>query len=155
MSRGDYGLGKRQRENEKARKKREKARRRAENRQRSGSEPEYVTADAMTGDLPSIDEALAAMQQRKSGERRANAIPCKLFVGSLSRSTTSETLRTTFEKYGPVAEAIVITDRSTGDSRGFGFVTMANRRDGAKVIEMLDGMDLDGRNIVVKMATER
>ena len=145
----------RQRENEKAKKKREKARRRADNRARGASEPEYISAEEITGDLPSIDEAMAAIADRKSADRRASTIPCKLFVGSLSRGTSSETLRVTFEKYGPVSEAIVITDRTTGDSRGFGFVTMSNRRDGAKVIEDLDGYELEGRNIVVKMATER
>ena len=79
----------------------------------------------------------------------------KLFIGSLSRSTTSDTLRETFEQIGPVEEAIVIMDRTTGDSRGFGFVTMESRRDGSKSIEELDGLELDGRNIVVKQATER
>ena len=72
MSRGDYGLGKRQRENEKAKKKRDKARRRADNRARGGSEPEYISAEAITGDLPSIDEAMAAIADRKSADRRAS-----------------------------------------------------------------------------------
>lgn len=49
----------------------------------------------------------------------------KLFLGGLSYSTTEESLRSFFEKYGQVVEAAVITDRSTGKSKGFGFVTMA------------------------------
>ncbi|MFT5355044.1 MAG: RNA recognition motif-containing protein [Polyangiales bacterium] len=155
MSRGDYGLGKRQRENEKARKKKEKLRRRADNKSRGGSEPEYVSAEEITGDLPSIEQAMANLEKRKSADRSAGTIPCKLFVGSLSRRTTTETLRAAFEEFGPVSDAIVITHRDTGESRGFGFVTMASRRDATKAIEQMHDADLEGRNIVVNIATER
>ncbi len=54
-----------------------------------------------------------------------------------------------------VSEASVVTDRDSGHSRGFGFVTMTDRKDAPRAIETLDGSDLDGRNIVVNVATER
>ncbi|MEM6954234.1 MAG: RNA-binding protein [Myxococcota bacterium] len=155
MSRADYGFGKRQRENEKARKRKEKARRRAEKRSRGPSESEYVSAEAMTGELPTIDQAMAALQKRQSGDRGARSIPSKLFVGSLSRRTTVESLRAAFEEFGPVLDAVVITNRETGESRGFGFVTMESRRDGQKAMEALNDAELDGRTIVVNPATER
>ena len=53
------------------------------------------------------------------------------------------------------ADAVVMTERETGASRGFGFVTMANRKDAPRVIEALNGADLKGSSIVVNIATER
>ena len=57
--------------------------------------------------------------------------------------------------FGKVSDAAVVTDRDTGKSRGFGFVTMADRKDAAKAIDEMNGAELDGRAIVVNMATER
>lgn len=155
MSRGNYSAGKRQRETEKARKKQEKAQRRRERRERGPGEVEITTAEEMTGALPSVGEALLAMQNRQNSPRGANAIPARLFVGGLSHDTTSEGLRAAFEKYGAVIEAVVITDRDTGASRGFGFVTMQNRKDAPRAIDALNESDLDGRTIFVNVATER
>ena len=50
---------------------------------------------------------------------------------------------------------MILTDRDTGRSRGFGFVTLDNRKDAARAVDKLDGIELDGRNIVVNVATER
>jgi len=146
-------FGKRQRENEKARKKRDKAEKRRQRRSMGTSEVEYTTADAITGDLPTADEALAAMETRASAPRAT--IPARLFVGGLSRDTTVEILNEHFGAHGELADAVVITDRDTGESRGFGFVTYADRRDAPKAIEALDGLEVDGRNIRVNLATER
>ena len=55
----------------------------------------------------------------------------------------------------PVADAIVMRDRDTGKSRGFGFVTMESRKDAAKAVQTLNGAELDGSNLVVSVATER
>jgi RNA recognition motif-containing protein len=145
--------GKRQRESEKARKKREKAERRRAKRARGTSEVEYTTADAITGDLPTSEEALAAMNDRQSAPRAT--IPARLFVGGLSRSTTTEELERLFSEHGELSDAIVISDRDTGESRGFGFVTFADRKDAAGAMEALDGAEVDGRNIRVNLATER
>ena len=57
--------------------------------------------------------------------------------------------------FGEVSDAVVIEDRDTGRSRGFGFVTMADRKDASKAIDAMDGSELDGRTIVVNVATER
>jgi cold-inducible RNA-binding protein len=79
----------------------------------------------------------------------------KLFVGSLSWETTDERLQAAFAPFGEVTEAKVITDRDTGRSRGFGFVTFADPQDAAKAISALDGKDLDGRTIKVNEAQDK
>jgi cold-inducible RNA-binding protein len=76
----------------------------------------------------------------------------KLFVGSLSWGTKSETLREAFEKAGSVVDAVVITDRMSGRSKGFGFVEMATAEEAAAAIEMWNGKELDGRKIAVNEA---
>jgi RNA recognition motif-containing protein len=78
----------------------------------------------------------------------------KLFVGGLSWNTNSDRLKEVFAKFGEVVEAKVVTDRNTGRSRGFGFVTFANA-DAAKQALSLNGEVVDGREIRVDFATER
>ena len=79
----------------------------------------------------------------------------KLFVGGLSRDTTDDGLRTAFEAFGEVSEAKVITDRDTGRSRGFGFVTYANAEDANNAKAEMNGTELDGRTIKVDEAQGR
>ncbi len=79
----------------------------------------------------------------------------KLFVGSLAWATSDDGLRAAFESFGEVTEAKVITDRETGRSRGFGFVTFEDGESGQKAMEEMDGVDLDGRTIRVSEAHER
>ena len=79
----------------------------------------------------------------------------KIFVGGLSWGTDSDGLKDAFEKFGTVSEAIVITDKYTGRSRGFGFVTFDSSEDGNKAIEEMNGSDLDGRRLNVNEARER
>lgn len=146
---------KRAREEKRDRKAREKEQRRLERRSMPSNQPEIVSASSITGDLPSIDAVMASLQNGGTVSRSAAPMPSKLFVGSLNDSTTSATLRAHFEPYGAVAEAVVITDRSTGASRNFGFVTMADRRDAARAISELHHSELEGNNIVVDVATER
>ena len=76
----------------------------------------------------------------------------KLFVGSLSFSTSSERLRDAFAAVGAVESATVVTDRDTGRSRGFGFVEMATSEEANLAVSRLDGSDLDGRRIKVELA---
>ncbi len=78
-----------------------------------------------------------------------------IFVAKLSYDTDSDLLRSTFEKFGEVSSAKVIFDRETGNSRGFGFVEMANDDEGREAIEALNGVELDGRTIVVKQSEDR
>jgi len=79
----------------------------------------------------------------------------KLFVGSLSWDTTDQTLRDAFTRFGEVVEAKVITERDSGRSRGFGFVTFADDDAGRKAISEMNGAELDGRTIRVDEASER
>ena len=74
----------------------------------------------------------------------------KLYVGNLAWATTDEDLQNTFSEYGTVASAVVITERDSGRSRGFGFVEMEDGADEA--IEALNGQDLQGRAIRVNEA---
>jgi cold-inducible RNA-binding protein len=76
----------------------------------------------------------------------------KLFVGSLSWGTTAESLREAFEKAGTVEDAVVISDRMSGRSKGFGFVTMATPEEAQAAIDMWHEKDLDGRKIIVNEA---
>jgi RNA recognition motif-containing protein len=76
----------------------------------------------------------------------------KLFVGSLSWDTTDDGLQAAFSPYGEISEAIVISDRYTGRSRGFGFVTFNDDEAADKAIEALNGTELDGRTIRVDVA---
>ncbi len=76
----------------------------------------------------------------------------KLFVGGLSWDTNDEGLNAAFSPFGEISEAIVISDRYTGRSRGFGFVTFEDDEAADKAIEALNGTELDGRTIRVDVA---
>jgi cold-inducible RNA-binding protein len=78
----------------------------------------------------------------------------KLFVGGLSWNTTDEGLREAFSRFGEIIEAKVISDRETGRSRGFGFVTLADSAAAQNAIREMDGSSLDGRNIRVNEAQD-
>ena len=79
----------------------------------------------------------------------------KLFVGNLSWNTRDESLYEAFAQFGEVTDAKVITDRETGRSRGFGFVTFADEQAGQDAMSAMDGQELDGRPIRVNEAQER
>ena len=79
----------------------------------------------------------------------------KLFVGGLSWGTTDDGLRTAFEAFGEVSDAKVITDRDTGRSRGFGFVTFRSEEAAETAINEMNGSALDGRTLNVNEARER
>jgi RNA recognition motif-containing protein len=79
----------------------------------------------------------------------------KLFVGGLSWDTDDASLREAFEEFGEVTDAKVITDRETGRSRGFGFVTFADGAAADEAVEKMDGQTLDGRSVRVNEAHER
>ncbi len=76
----------------------------------------------------------------------------RLFVGNLPYSVTSEDLEKAFSEAGTVTSARVITDRETGQSRGFGFVEMGSAADGQKAISMWNGQELNGRALTVNEA---
>lgn len=76
----------------------------------------------------------------------------KLFVGNLAWATTDEEFQSAFEAFGAVEEAVIIKDKFSGRSKGFGFVTFTNDEDADKAIEEMDGKDLAGREIAVNEA---
>jgi len=76
----------------------------------------------------------------------------KLYVGGLAYSTTSDGLREFFSQSGNVTSATVITDRFSGQSRGFGFVEMSTAEEAQNAISQLNGRELDGRRITVEIS---
>lgn len=79
----------------------------------------------------------------------------KLYVGNLSFNTTADDLRAAFEGFGKVIEVVLISDRDTGRSRGFAFVTMGSRAEGQAAIEGLQGREVDGHTLSVNEARPR
>lgn len=79
----------------------------------------------------------------------------KVFVGSISWNTTEQDLHKHFEKFGTILEAKVVTDRESGRSRGFGFVTFEEDSAARQAISEMDNNVLDGRMIRVSEAQER
>jgi cold-inducible RNA-binding protein len=76
----------------------------------------------------------------------------KLYVGNLSFDSTETDLQDLFEKFGTVSETHVISDRETGRSRGFGFVTMGSNAEGQAAIAALHGKQIGGRTLTVNEA---
>src|SRR5258705_10027283 len=79
----------------------------------------------------------------------------KLYVGNLSFDTSSEELQTMFAQAGTVESVALIEDRETGRSRGFGFVEMSTKEEGAAAIQQFNGKDLGGRALNVNEAKPR
>jgi len=79
----------------------------------------------------------------------------RLYVGNLSFSVTQDALRAAFTEFGEVTDAQIVTDRVSGQSRGFGFVTMGNAQEASKAIEAMNGVSLEGRALRVNEAEER
>jgi RNA recognition motif-containing protein len=145
---------KRAREDKKAQKARLKEQRREEKRSQAPAPVEIISAAEVIGNVRSIEEVLRELHGDNTGQRSAPPIPSKLFVGSLSDRTTSASLRAHFEADFAITEAVVITDRNTGASRNFGFVTATDRKDAATIIDRYHHSELDGHRIVVNVATE-
>jgi len=76
----------------------------------------------------------------------------KLFVGGLSYSTSEEALKEAFAPAGTVQSAVIITDRMSGRSKGFGFVEMSSEEEAKKAMELLNGKELEGRTLKVDIA---
>ena len=79
----------------------------------------------------------------------------KLYVGNLDYGTTGDQIEEHFAQAGKVVSSVVITDRYSGRSKGFGFVEMSSEKEGKKAIEMFNGKDFQGRSIVVNEARPR
>ncbi|KAH6626009.1 hypothetical protein B0J18DRAFT_129037 [Chaetomium sp. MPI-SDFR-AT-0129] len=78
----------------------------------------------------------------------------KLFIGGLAWHTDEVTLRQKFEEFGAVDEAVVVKDRDTGRSRGFGFVRYTNEEDAQNAISSMNNVEFDGRQIRVDKASD-
>ena len=76
----------------------------------------------------------------------------KLYVGGLSYDTTEDSLKEAFAKAGTVESAVIITDKMSGRSKGFGFVEMSSDEEAKKAMEMWNGKEFDGRNLTVNEA---
>ena len=79
----------------------------------------------------------------------------RLYVGNLSFNTNAEGVRTAFQEFGTVSDVHLVTDRETGRSRGFAFVTMGTPEEAQKAIEGMDGHTVDGRPLRVNEAEQR
>jgi cold-inducible RNA-binding protein len=79
----------------------------------------------------------------------------KLYVGNLDYKVTENDLQDAFAAHGTVVEANLVTDRTTGQPRGFGFVTMSSPQEAQKAIEAMNGKDLGGRALTVNLARPR
>lgn len=79
----------------------------------------------------------------------------RLYVGNLSFQTTEGLLQDAFAQYGTVTDVKIMMDHGSGQSRGFGFVTMSSTQEGEAAITGLHGQDLDGRNLTVNEARPR
>lgn len=79
----------------------------------------------------------------------------KIFVGNLSWGTDTQLLGDHFSQFGEVVDSIVLKDRETGRSRGFGFVTFNSTEEANAAVSSMDGQDLDGRQVRVNIASAR
>ncbi len=84
------------------------------------------------------------------GEEKMN-----IYVGNVSYDLTEKELEELFAEFGSVSAARIITDRTTGRSKGFGFVEMDNKAEGEEAIKQLDGKEMNGRTLKVNEARPR
>ena len=117
----------------------------------SGDGPGTEAAD---GKLPEVrlEDVVISVAPRP---KRGTVGPVKLFVGGLSWDTTTEDLTNAFAKFGTIIDATVILDRTTGRSRGFGFVTFEKPPDANEAVKSMNGAELDGRILKVNLAESR
>ena len=79
----------------------------------------------------------------------------RLYVGNLSFNTGTDAVRDAFSRFGEVTDVHLVTDRQTGQPRGFGFVTMGTREAAQAAMAGMNGSNLDGRDLRVNEAEER
>jgi len=157
MSRHFSG-GKRNREASRDLKKRQKEERLRRNRdlRARGIDPDMVDPSILPegAALPEVrleDVVISVAPQ----SRQVNFGPTKLFVGGLGPMTTAGDLRTFFSRFGELADAIVVPNRSTGQSRGFGFVSFVSSTAADEAIKGMNGVELDGHPLRVNRAESR
>lgn len=153
-----FSGGKRSREANRDLKKKQKEERLRRNRElrAQGIDPDMMDpADLPEGEpLPEVkleDVVIGVAPQ----SRRVDFGPTKLFVGGLGPDTTEADLRAFFAKFGEVVEAVIIPNRSTGQSRGFGFVSYATAAIADLAIKGANGVEMDGNILKVNRAEAR
>jgi hypothetical protein len=158
MNRG-YTGGKRNREASRDLRKKEKEDRLRRNRElrARGIDPDVQESPdelAEIAPLPEVklEDVVIGVASRP---RRGDFGPTKLFVGGLSSDTTTEDLRASFSKFGEIVDVVVIADRATSQSRGFGFVTYSSSTVAETAIKEMNGVELDGRTLKVNRAETR
>lgn len=107
---------------------------------------------AFLAEVKTVGEREKRRVQLTVNSHSSKTMAMKLYVGGLSYGTSEETLRNTFSEAGAVETAVIIMDRMTGRSKGFGFVEMTNEEDAQKAIEMFNGKELEGRTLTVNEA---
>ncbi|HET7094913.1 MAG TPA: hypothetical protein VFI22_15585 [Thermomicrobiales bacterium] len=148
--------GKRNREASRDLKKKQKEDRLRRNRdlRARGIDPDIVDSTDAPAALPEVkleDVVIGVPSQ----SRRADFGPVKLFVGGLHNDTTAADLRRWFAPFGDVVDAIVVADRGTGRSRGFGFVSFGTPAAADAATKGMNGVDVDGQIIKVNRAEAR
>jgi RNA recognition motif-containing protein len=78
-----------------------------------------------------------------------------IYVGSFSKNVTEEDLRQAFESFGQVESVVIIKDKFSGESRGFGFIEMPSKTEASSAIDGLNGKELKGRTLTVNEARPR
>ena len=156
-SRGFTG-GKRSREAARDLKKRQKAERLRRNRdlRSRGIDPDLMNASGPPegAALPEVklEDVVISVAPRP---RQDDFGPTKLFVGGLAATTTAGDLRALFSPFGELVEAVVVMNRSTGRSRGFGFVSYRSAAAADDAIKGTNGADMDGQQLRVNRAEAR
>jgi len=153
-----FSGGKRNREASRDLKKREKEARLRRNRElrARGIDPDVTDAPAAPegAALPEVklEDVVIAVAPRS---RRVDFGPTKLFVGGFGPTTTVGDLRTFFSRFGELVEVTIIPNRSTGQSRGFGYVSYQSAAAADEAIKGMNGVELDGHPIRVNRAEDR
>jgi RNA recognition motif-containing protein len=153
-----FSGGKRNREATRDLKKRQKEERLRRNRElrARGIDPDTMDLSAApeSAALPEVnleDVVISVAPQ----PRQAGFGPTKLFVGGFGPTTTVADLRTFFSRFGELVDVVIVPNRSTGQSRGFGFVSYLSAAAADEAIKNMNGVELDGRPLRVNRAEPR
>jgi len=113
---------------------------------------DFSQDQTMAPAAPQSDRSHQSNGSNGNNGQQAAENPRKLFVGNLSWGITTEDLQQLFAEFGSVEEAFVLTDKFSGRSKGFGFVTMSTAEEAAAAIEGLHQREVDGRQLAVNVA---
>lgn len=106
--------------------------------------------------LPVASNPITGIRVEDSAcKNQTHIMGSKLYVGNLSFKTTEADLKSLFASAGTVSEAALVTDRETGNSRGFAFVTMSSDAEAQAAISQFSGKEIDGRSLTVNEARPR